>query len=441
MPPVAAALAAAGLASAVALHPVLGQPKALLAVGGVVAGAAAFVVTVAKFEYGVLAVLAARPSLDPLQRFVGERIDVPALLGAGFVLAAALWLLIQPRVLPGAGVERAGTALVVALVVATIGSTMPAAGVGEIAGVAAAVLMFAVARRLLRDWGAISRLLAAGAVSAVIPLGVGLYQVVTQRGLYYSSEFASGRVAGPFVHPSPFAAYLVVVGLMGLALLPLLKAWVRVPACVCLLALAACLVSTYTRGAWLAAVAGAAVIAVLHSRWLVVGLAVVLVAAAVAAPNVTARLADLRQENLDRLDWEVPQNSLAWRVGYWKQLLADDDRPLLTGNGPGTAGASTAEGLAPHNDFLKAYVEAGVLGLLAYLGFTGSLVALAIRGLRNITGRARAIAAGFAGVVTAFVLMSAVDNLLSQLVVMWFVAAFGAVAWAAQRVGVLGGVR
>jgi O-antigen ligase len=94
-----------------------------------------------------------------------------------------------------------------------------------------------------------------------------------------------------------------------------------------------------------------------------------------------------------------------------------------------------SEAKAPHNDFIRVYVETGFLGLAAYLWFLVRSAGVAIGGLRDTEpGPFRALVAGFTGVFVAFCILSLVSNVITQLVLFWYVAALAALAVAAPRI-------
>jgi O-antigen ligase len=90
----------------------------------------------------------------------------------------------------------------------------------------------------------------------------------------------------------------------------------------------------------------------------------------------------------------------------------------------------TDEAKKPHNDFLRAYVETGVVGLLAYLAMVVLLVHAGLRALRRAPPGTlqRGVAAGFFSCAVAFVAVSAVSNVLSNVATLWYLVAFAAVA-------------
>jgi len=96
----------------------------------------------------------------------------------------------------------------------------------------------------------------------------------------------------------------------------------------------------------------------------------------------------------------------------------------------------TDQSKAPHNDFLRAFAETGALGLLAFVVVLFALVAIARRALQLAQpGLARGVAVGFAAVLVAYVVDSVGDNLMSEVVVLWYFYAFAACAFAVARLG------
>ena len=91
----------------------------------------------------------------------------------------------------------------------------------------------------------------------------------------------------------------------------------------------------------------------------------------------------------------------------------------------------------PHNDFIRAYVETGVVGLVAYVAVLVALVVTVRAALRRATAGTLeyAVAAGAAGVVVAFIASSFFANVMSNVVSVWYVVAFVAAAGFVARTG------
>ncbi|AKG24492.1 O-antigen ligase family protein [Calothrix sp. 336/3] len=91
-----------------------------------------------------------------------------------------------------------------------------------------------------------------------------------------------------------------------------------------------------------------------------------------------ARLASLGNTPLFNPDMDVSRaillsqgdnNSFNWRLSQWSYLLQRwEDYPML-GYGLGLSTYVSTNQLLPHNDYVRALVEGGIVGLVVYLGF------------------------------------------------------------------------
>ena len=198
-----------------------------------------------------------------------------------------------------------------------------------------------------------------------------------------------------------------------------------------------CLYHTYTRSAWVAAVIGLVAVAWIGRRK-ILGLALVVsvVVGLIAVPTIRQRFADLAsvaggttvnaQGNTS--------NSLAWRFDYWGQVLPLALQNPVTGIGLKMSAFMTDQAKEPHNDFLRALVETGIVGGLAYFFLLTSMVMVARQALKKSgPGFDRSIAVGFAGCVIAFVLISIVSNVITEVIVLWYYVAFAAAAYAVTK--------
>jgi putative inorganic carbon (hco3(-)) transporter len=90
----------------------------------------------------------------------------------------------------------------------------------------------------------------------------------------------------------------------------------------------------------------------------------------------------------------------------------------------------TEEEKQPHNDFLRAYVETGLIGLVAYLAMIVALVATGIGAVRASPRHSfeRGVGAGFLGCALAFIAVSVAANVISNVVTLWYLFAFAAAA-------------
>jgi O-antigen ligase len=293
------------------------------------------------------------------------------------------------------------------------------------------VVIVLVVNQLLTSERELKRLLIAVYASLVVPALVAAYQLATGSGYHVSGSFS--RVRGTFDHPNPFAIYLSMMMVMGVALLlQVRRTSVKLLLLVTVSGCGALLILTYTRSAWIAATAGMLVVALYQGKRLLPIIGLAAVAVGMLVPSVATRFDDLSTETTAT---GAAGNSLVWRFEYWGQALELSDDPI-TGAGLRTVRAQTDVGKEPHNDFIRVYVETGLIGLSAYLWFLGSLVVMVRRSIRRTRRRLeRGVAVGFAGCLVAFLILSVVSNVITQLVLLWYFLAFAVAAYAAPRLG------
>lgn len=383
-----------------------------------------------RFELFVLAILAIRSSLDIAGGLGG--FGAAGAVSLIFLVAGGIWLLSQPieRRLPVPSFVWPIGAFVMAGSLSILVTRDPLGAAQDVMRFATLVVIVLVVNQLLVEERDLRRLLIAIYVSLAIPVLVGAYQALTGTGYHVSGEFA--RVRGTFDHPNPFAIYLTMMIVMGVALM--IQARRTVVRMLLLLTVIGCgvfLVLTYTRSAWIATIAGLLVVALYQGKRLLPIIGLAAIAVAMMVPSVALRFQDLSTETTES---GAAGNSLVWRFEYWAQALELSENPFV-GAGLRTVRAQTDVGKEPHNDFIRVYVETGLLGLSAYLWFLGSLVVAAQRSIRR-TRRPleRGVAVGFAGCLVALLLLSLVSNVISQLVILWYFLSFAVAAFAAPRI-------
>lgn len=415
----------------------LALPATLLLVG--------FALT--RFEWLVLLLLAARSSLDSTKLSAapasvvrqggsaapGHGVDPAAVVAVGFILASLIWLVwnrtAAERAVKAPRLERALCLMFFIWSLSIIGSQRPLTSFLEAVRILAVVLMLVVLDRLLVDPKKIKPVLVAVFASTVVPLLVAAYQAISTHGRFEAGGFS--RIRSTFVHPNPFALYLTFMIAMGVALLPHVAGRVRIALGTVLVGCGIALVLTYTRTAWICTVLALIMVGILQSKRLLGLLLVGGLVAVIAVPSIGARFSDLSDSSHAS---GTAGNSLIWRVDYWTQMLPLANRNPATGIGLKMAQYNTEEQKAPHNDFLRAYVETGILGFLAYLWLLFCMVDTAWSAVvRAGPGFDKGVAVGFAACVTAYLTMSLVSNVVSQVVLLWYFFAFAACAIAVSR--------
>ena len=404
------------------------------AVAAFLVGAALLGLT--RFRAYVLLMLGVRACADLFKG--GERLTgATTLLAVLFLVTAGLWLAARLHEHQRLRGSPLGTALLLVAAtagVSALGSTHPGTSVAEVLRILTVVTMFVVLEQLLPDEDLAHRVLVASYAALALVLG---YTLVLALLGHPPSEVKGSftRVSGPFGQSTTFGRYLMFLVVFGCGIRRFTpKRW-RAALTVLLGLSLALLAATNTRSAIIGTALGLLVVAVLHrSAALVALLCVAAVGTVLLLPAVADRFAQLGETR--SAGGDPTGNTLAWRVDYWARIVDLADRNPLTGIGPNVTARETAEAKRPHNDALRAYVETGVLGLLAYLAMLGACLHTARQALRRAPPGtfARGIAVGFAGCAVAFVAVSAVSNVVSNVVTMWYFVAFAAVAGAVSTV-------
>ncbi|WP_428965104.1 O-antigen ligase family protein [Micromonospora fluostatini] len=366
----------------------------------------------------------------------GRIMDPSTLLAVLFLLAAGLWLAAQLRRDGRLRTSPLGVAMLLVGatgLVAALGAAQPVPSLLEALRIGTVVVMFVVLEQLMPDLPAVRRILLAVYASLVLALG---YTVLMSLLGSPPAEVKGGftRISGPFSQSTTFGRYLMFMVIFGFGVYRFLERRLRVALGTLLALSLVFLLLTNTRSAILGAAIGLVVVAVLHrSKRMLVALCLVGVVGAALLPSVAQRFGQLGDATA--VGGGPTGNTLAWRVGYWSEIVSLANRNPVTGVGPNMTKFEADEAKKPHNDFLRAYVETGLLGLGAYL----AMMLLCLHTGRTALRRAppgslqRGIAIGFLGCAVAFIAVSAASNVISNVVTLWYFAAFAAAASAVAR--------
>ncbi len=444
------AVAIVALAAETAIEGALGGNKLLLVLPiAVFGGIGLMALGLVDFQRFVLTTIVLRASLDvvkggPTSNGVvtqttasASGLDPAGALAVLLIVLAYFWFLgrlHEGRKSPPASIHRICLILfAIAGFLSVIDSSNILVSLLAALRIASVVVMLAVLEVMLVDRAAIQRMVTAIYLSAIVPVGYALFNIATHHSQFSSGGF--GRYEGTFAQPNPFAIYLTLLIVMGVAIFPHLsrrQKWLLTPL---LIGSVICLYYTFTRSAWLAALVGVVAVAIFGRRRLTLGLIVVAaMVSVVAVPTIMQRFADLGQA---RSASGYANNSLVWRFDYWDQILPLADKDPITGIGLGMSSFETVQQKEPHNDFLRAYVETGVVGTIAYFALLFSMVAVAWQSMRHTKWKKRSyersVAVGFASCVIAFMMISIVSNVITEVVVLWYYVAFAAAAYAVTR--------
>jgi O-antigen ligase len=363
----------------------------------------------------------------------GRALDPASILALLFLLTAGLWLAAQRRrrgALPGSPLRRALLAFSAAAVVSlTAAANLGASGLA-VARLLSAVAMFVVLEQLMADRATMKRMLLAVYLSTLFPLAFTAFGFLVGHP---PSEVkgAFTRITGPFTQSNTFGRYLMLMIIFGVALAPYLQRRWRLPLAAILVVCSGFLLLTYTRTALVGTVLGLAVVGLVQSKRLLLGLVVIVVCALLVVPQLGSRFGSVAQGSTTH----PSSNTLDWRLRYWSELLPLAGSNPVTGIGLGMTSYSTEQAKQPHNDVLGVYVETGLLGLGAYLAVLAALVGLGRRAVRLSPPGSfdRGVGAGFLGCAVAFIAASLFANVLGSVVNIWYLFTFAAAATAVVR--------
>ncbi len=406
------------------------------------------VLALTRFSGYVMVMLVLRASIDlaklsgraagstAVNTAAGRGIDPSSILAILFLLAAALWLATRHRSqgrLPGSPLRGALLVFVAAAGLSLLGShNRPASGL-ELFRILAAVTMFVVLEQMMPDRVTMRRMLAAVYVSALLSLGITAAGFLSGHPRAETKgEFT--RITGTFSTSNDFGRYLALLLIFGVALYPHLDRRQRAALALLLAGCTGFLMLTYTRTALIGAAIGLMVVGFVQSKRLLLALLLLSVCALGLVPQLSSRFTSLGATS----SGAAPSgNSLEWRLNYWTEVLPLANRNPVTGIGLNMTQFNTDAAKQPHNDFVRAYVETGVIGLCAYLAMLATLLGLGLRAVRASPRRSldRGVAAGFLGCAVAFVAVSLTANVISNVVNLWYLFTFAAAASAIARQG------
>jgi putative inorganic carbon (hco3(-)) transporter len=448
---------------AVFLAAVLAAASGLAAGGGsksgvvlpvaVGAGLVLAVLALTRFQLYVMIMLVARASLDLAklsQRTAGttsvgassRALDPSSILAVLFLLAAAVWLAAQYRhqgSLPGSPLRRALVLFLAAGAVSVIGSGNITSSALETLRICAIVAMFAVLEQMITSLPRAKQILTACLLATVIPLVYTTYGFIIGHP---HSDLKGGytRISGTFNQSNDYGRFLMLMIIMGAAIYPHVERKWRNALAVMLTLSAVYLFFTYTRSALVATALGLFVVGLVQSKRLLAGLLIAGMAGLLLVPSLSGRFSDLTQyqsKQLSQTGGSNGGNTLAWRLSYWTEVLPLANSNPITGIGLNQTKANTSQAKQPHNDFIRAYVETGIVGFVAYAWVLVSLLMLGWRAIKRTKKGTfeQGVGAGFLGCALAFIAVSLVANVTSNVVNLWYFIAFAACASAIVRIG------
>ncbi|MDR7052099.1 O-antigen ligase [Duganella sp. 3397] len=356
----------------------------------------------------------------------GYMVGIGGVINGIVILLALLLVFERPKVLPGRA-YMAWAPFLVILALGAVHSPFTGESVRLFLQQLSYFAMFVGGYQCVADRADFRRMLRLVVWSSAIPV---LYAFV-DIALHFGGGF---RLESTFAHPNVLAFYLTVIIVVAFYLLktmdPGASGAARLGLVAYVLLLLLMLLLTKTRSAWLATAIGFALYALIFERRFLVYM-VLLGVGALFVPGIGDRLLDLGQGN--EVATYATLNSFAWRVYLWECAFAWMS-PLHYVWG---LGLQTFAEYSPiffplagktkfgaHSVFVQLIFELGVIGLLAFLWQSASL----IRQLARLLKFDKLAAFSLILIILSFLICSFSDNMfyyLSYNWYLWFVVGAG----------------
>lgn len=402
-----------------------------------------------RYEWFLLITLAVRPSLDDLIADQFGTFQPSAILGI-LAIGVTFLHLISRRF---TGNWNKLTPLGFAYIAFFVGFlpgflTSVDRGVSQSAlfGLASVVLLYlALEQQMHEDGTFLFKLLIASAIGMIVPIVTGFVQ------FFFTGTLDPGgsglvRIDGSFAHPNTFATYLVFVVLIAIGVIPTMPVKHKL-AVITIASLGGfLLIATFARGAWASFLIGTLLLAARINKKLVFVIMGGAAAVGVGVPGVRSRIDNLFATTGPNGGAKT-DDSIGWRIGYWDELWGrfSTTRPL-TGIGIDATKTQTLAAKDPHNSFLQAYLEGGIIGFagfMAVLGLAGYASWKTWQKARRgeLVRRTQLIAVGAIAALFSVFAQLVTENVLLNTIVWWYLniamAFLAVLTWGKKREQIL----
>lgn len=262
-------------------------------------------------------------------------------------------------------------------------------------------------------------------VSGIIPGLVALYQYLNHIG-FTDADVSIPRIFGTFAHPNTLSLYLFSLLVVWLLYARLYQIEKKSPALhpflyVVLGTILVLLLLTFARVAWVAAFVFVLILTFFRSPRLLIPLILTPLFLVLLIPALESRVAESLSPD--------PDSSIIWRQTLWHDVITkniQDDRILL-GSGintfplfTDTVRDSVTGSNDAHNDFVKFYIEGGLLGLATLIVFYVLILRILIQIKKTSPDNfIRDIAFVLLIFTTCLILSSLSDNVFKNTPVQW----------------------
>lgn len=434
-----------GLTAALAFQSTSPDTPFVILGGTVLSAAVLAIIGLYRYSWFLLLILAIRPALDDLIADEFGTFQPSAILGILVILVTLLHLISRKATGNWHPITPLGYAFIgffVLFVPSFVTSIDRGASQGAMFGLASIALLYlAMEQHLLDDGRFLWKLLAASGIGLIVPIITGFVQFFWTGTL---DPGGSGlvRIDGSFAHPNPFATYLSFAVLMAISVIPTVEVKKKL-----IVLSVACmggfmLIATFARGAWASFLIGALVMAARINKKLVIVILVGAFAVAAAVPGVGDRLSNITATT-GANGGAKTDDSLGWRIGYWEKVGPFFWDNPVSGIGIDATKTRTIEAKDPHNSFLQAFVEGGLLGGFAFLTLLGVATYAGLKTWQkarrgSLDYQTTVISVGAIAALLSVAAQLITENVLLNTIVWWYLniamAHLAVLTWGKQKI-------
>lgn len=294
----------------------------------------------------------------------------------------------------------------------------------ELVRLSTILFLFLLAKTAVRtptDW---RRLLLVIVASAILPLLFAVFQISLEIG-YRDDAFNIPRAFGTFAHPNVFAMFFVSLVAVAFLLVEKASSMGQKITGVLLGALSSIAVLlSFTRIAWLALAILVAMLFIRKSlRWLPILFLMGFLLYVAVEPV---------QERVNEAFTFSSGNSLVWRFGTWSDATTATIQSgrALFGSGLNTFSTvlENIRGIRftvndPHSEFIRAFVEGGIVGLLVLIAFYATILVTLFRTWKqaHLSPEGRSVFFALFTLWVALTIASLTDHILRSTPLQWVV--------------------
>ncbi len=321
--------------------------------------------------FGILSFLLIRPLLDfstdyNLFSFAGLNINLASLMGLMVMILSVWYLLFKYKEIKRSKILYFWLLFIGINILSLLVTFDISLGLREIARLLSIVSIFLLAQMFVKTKKDLTISLKVVLMSAVLPAVIGFWQYLYKADIIAGFD---GRLAATFAHPNMLAFFTLFAFTISLFVFLHGKkdnvlSYFYLLASLLFLVI---IILTYTRGSWLALLIFIFIIGALKFKKLL--LVSILLALLVYSAEPT-----LRYRVNDTFNFQNYDSSIVWRFNLYKDSWGIAKEKPILGHGADTSAVLIEYNRSyrlgspePHNDYMKIFMETGVIGLGAFL--------------------------------------------------------------------------